>query len=86
VRLHLYTVFDSAADAFLPPFHERADAAAIRAFQQALLNPQHHFAKNPADFTLFRTATFDDSTGAVEPFAAMASLGNGLTLSKQTDQ
>lgn len=82
MKLHLYTIFDSAADAFLPPFHERADASAIRAFQQALQNPQHQFAKHPADYTLFRTATFDDSSGFVEPFAAMANLGNGLALSK----
>jgi len=78
--LHLYIVHDGPADAFLPPFIERSDGAAIRSFSQALGTPNHRFAANPADYTLFRAASFDDNSGFIAPLSQLANLGNGLSL------
>lgn len=65
--LNLYVVRDSAADAYLPPFYERADGAAIRAFVSAILDPQHRFSQTAEALSLYAIGYFDDSNGTVTP-------------------
>lgn len=63
--LHLYSVFDSAVQAYLPPFCERSDAAAVRAFRRACLDPNHAFAVSGKDYSLYYLGDFDDATGSL---------------------
>lgn len=75
----IFSVYDSAAEAFLPPFFVPAIALAIRTFKQTANTPEHHFNQHPSDFTLFELGTFDQSTGAITTHATPTSHGLAIT-------
>lgn len=64
--LRIYSVYDGAVQAYMPPFFERANGAALRAFQNAVQDEKHVFSKRPADYQLMILGEFDDATGYVE--------------------
>lgn len=78
MKSSVYCVFDSAAGAFLPPMLFQSDNVAIRAFRAAATTPGHDFQRSGADYTLFRTGTFDDAIGNVINLTAHINLGNAL--------
>lgn len=63
MQLHMFTVYDSKAKAYLPPFFMGQIGQAVRAFSDCVDNAEHAFSKHPEDYTLFRCGTFDDVTG-----------------------
>lgn len=75
----LFTVFDSAAEKFLEPFHAPTIEYALRQFRSTLTDPQHMFAKYPEDYTLFHIGTFSLETGRLEGLSTPHSLGIALT-------
>lgn len=77
MKLNIYTVFDSAANAYLPPFTTSADGLARRAFSDSINDPNHHFHNHPMDYTLYNIGEFDDSCGLIKP-ADPITLGNGI--------
>lgn len=77
MKLLVFTVFDSAAVAYLQPFFARSEGEAIRMFSTAASSEDHQFARHAADYTLFKIGTFEDSTGQVESHPPV-SLGNAL--------
>jgi len=76
----LYAVYDSKAEAFLPPFIMPNTATALRAFKAAAENEQHQFYAHAADYTLFGLGYFDDSTGKIQSLDVHENLGTALTL------
>ena len=62
-----FSVFDSAASAYLPPFFVHSEKMAIRSFSDVVSNPEHQFAKHPEDYILHRLGIFDDNTGQFQP-------------------
>lgn len=66
--LEVYSVFDDAAKAFLPPFHARSKGEALRNFSAAANDAGHQFNKFSKDYTLFNLGYFDDSSGMMQPF------------------
>lgn len=76
----VYSVFDSKAEAYLPPFTLKNDALALRAFVGALTDDNHVFSKHSADYTLFRVGSWDESKGLLIPLKSHSNLGNGLQL------
>ena len=77
MKLKIFTVFDSAAGAFLQPFFMQARGQAIRTFSDAVNNPEHQFYKHPQDYTLFYLGEFDDEHGTFDG-QAPESLGNAV--------
>lgn len=65
MKFGIYTVYDSQAQAHLPPFFLATDAMAKRAFSDAVNDSSHQFAKHPSDYTLFRIGEYDDFTGVI---------------------
>ena len=61
--LLIYSVYDSKAEAFLPPFFLPREEMAIRTFSDAVNSNDHQFGRHPEDYNLFRLGTFDDSSG-----------------------
>lgn len=59
----LYTVYDAAVKAFLPPFFCRAKGEAIRSFSASVNESGHQFNKYAADYTLFYLGQYDDGPG-----------------------
>jgi hypothetical protein len=59
----MFTVFDSKAETYMPPFFVPSKGLAIRAFEDCVNSEDHHFGKHPSDYTLFELGSFDTDTG-----------------------
>lgn len=57
----IYSVYDNAVQAYLPPMQFRTRGEAIRAVSAALREPDHQFSKHSPDYSLFELGEFDDS-------------------------
>ncbi len=78
MRLHIFSVYDSKAEAFLPPFFYGTKGQAMRSFGDAVNEEGHQFRKHAADYTLFYVGVFDQDEGAFD-VTAPVSLGNAVT-------
>ncbi len=72
-----YTVYDSKAETFMPPFFVPSKGLAIRAFEDCVNSDDHHFGKHPADYTLFSLGSFDTDAGQFV-HSEKQSIGNGV--------
>lgn len=77
-KSYAYTVKDTAAEAYLPPFFMQSRGAALRAFADAVKDPQHQFAKHPEDYFLFEMGTFDEQTGIFTPYETLESVARAI--------
>lgn len=84
MEMNVFTVFDSAASAYLEPFFAPTLEFALRGFREAVNKEGHQFAKFPEDYTLFHIGEFDQGTGALKP-CEPRSLGVALTLVERID-
>lgn len=73
--LRCYSVFDSKALAFLPPFFCVNNAVAIRNFTKAVQDERTDFHRFAGDYTLFCLGEWDQFTGVFVNFEAKESLG-----------
>lgn len=64
-RLHAYTIYDSKALTYSPPFFAVAHGAAIRIVQDVANDLNTNIGRHPADFTLLCIGSFDDAAGVV---------------------
>lgn len=72
----MYAVRDVKAGYFLPPFLMLTDGEALRAFEEASINPQTPIGQHPEDFQLFFLGDYDEITGIIstEPVSLIAGL------------
>lgn len=63
MQFRCFSIFDSKAKAFLPPFFMAETGLAVRAFRDCVIDPNHAFGRNPMDYSLFSIGGFDDSSG-----------------------
>lgn len=80
MRIGVYAIYDSTAEVFMRPMYMVNDAAAIRGFINAMLNPQTEMFSDPGDFTLFKVEHWDDVEGKFSGEEFQQNLGNGLKL------
>lgn len=84
--MKIFTIFDSKAEAFLPPFTSRTNATAIRNFTAAANTEDHDFHTHAADYTLFQIGTFDEIRGLVIPRGnGSENLGTALQFLQQSE-
>lgn len=62
--LKVFSVYDTAAGAYLQPFFAPTLGLAIRSFGDAINNPDHQFSKYAHDYTLYLLGEFNDSDGS----------------------
>ena len=75
-----FSIFDSAAQAYLPPFILPRDEMAQRTFGDCVNSADHQFGAHPEHYTLFRLGVWDDETGIFTPEPnGPQTLGNGVT-------
>ena len=70
MKLKKYAIKDVQADAFQLPMYRERDEIAIRDFENACVDPNLPFAKNPDDYVLYYIGEYDDenATGSyVDP-------------------
>lgn len=83
---YVFTVYDSKAEAFLPPFFLHTKGLAIRSFINAATDERHEFYRHPGDYTLFCIGRWDDNSGAMEPRQNFENLGTALTVRRSVDR
>ena len=83
IKLGIYSIRDTKADVFLPPFFVRTNGEALRAFDDCVQNPDTNLAKHPEDFHLFKIGYFDQDNGILEPCSCPESLASALDFVKQ---
>lgn len=66
MKLFVAAIFDSAAGVFNTPLFFRARGEAIRAFTNAVRNPDSDWAKSKSDYHLMFLGSFDDNSGTFE--------------------
>lgn len=81
--MRIFTVHDSKADAYLPPFYMRTKGEAIRAFETTVKDTNSQFNKYPADYTLVELGEFDEQSASICCHEKPLILENASTFSKQ---
>lgn len=75
MELEVFSVYDTKAQAYLPPFFLHNTAMALRIFQNCANDTGHTFGTNPEDYCLFHIGMFDDDTGSLTALQTPKSLG-----------
>lgn len=73
--LKAFSVYDTKADAYLPPFFCPTSGVAIRNFATAANEEGHAFNSHAGDFALMELGEFDDATGMLSALPAPRNLG-----------
>lgn len=81
--LKVYTVWDSASDAFLQPFYTQSKGQAIRSFTDAANDSGHQFCKHPEDFTLFELGEFNEQDAKFVLHPSPVSIGLAVEFKKR---
>jgi hypothetical protein len=84
MKLMSFAVFDKAVGAFLPPLFFRSKGEAIRAFMEAVNNPEQPFGKHALDYTFMSIGAWDDATGIFESVDPVRVLGASECVSSDT--
>ena len=61
----MFTVYDSKAETYTPPYFDHSQGRALRTFADCCNDPGHQFGKHPEDYTLFNCGEFDDNSGTI---------------------
>ncbi len=79
MKLEVFSVYDSKAEAFIQPWYSQTLGTAIRSFETAVNKEGHDFQKFAGDYTLFHLGCFDQSEGHFDQKATPTNLGLALT-------
>lgn len=85
MKTKIFTVYDSKAQSYLPPFYMQSTGQAMRTFEDECNNKESLFNKHPSDFTLFEIGSFDDQTALIEIYEAKTSLATAIECIKQME-
>ncbi len=66
MKLKIFTVYDTKALAYLPPFFLPNELMAKRVFGDMADDITHQFGKHPEDYSLYEMGEFDDGTAGFE--------------------
>jgi hypothetical protein len=78
--LKMFSVFDTKAEAYLPPMFFPTRGVAIRAFSQAAADEAHDFCKYSDDYVLFELGTFDPASAVFACHVTPVNLGSATSL------
>ena len=78
MKLKVFSIYDSKAEAYLQPIYALATGAALRSFEAAANDEGHDFHRFAGDYTLFEIGTFDQHSGLLEILKAPINLGTAL--------
>lgn len=76
--LKMFTIYDSKAEVYQPPFCARTSAEAVRIFQGLANDDTHPIGQYPSDYTLFRIGMFDQEKGLTAGLKASEPLGKAI--------
>lgn len=79
MKVSIFSIYDSKAEAYLQPFFAPTVGIALRRFQAAAQDVTTDFHKFAGDYTLFQIGMFDDHNGEVIN-EVNANLGNAIEI------
>ncbi|AXH73336.1 MAG: nonstructural protein [Microviridae sp.] len=74
----VFSLYDSAVEAYNVPMFLRTNGEAIRSLTAAVNDSESTICKWPDQYVLFELGTYDDSDGSFCPLSAPKSLGSAL--------
>lgn len=80
--LQIFAVYDKKAVAYANPFYYHQKGQALRAFQDAVCDPQSPLSKHPEDFSLFYLGDWNDTTGVIVPLTNPVPVEEALNVIK----
>ena len=83
--MKVYSIYDMAAGAYLPPFFQKNDAMAIRLFEGMVNDGQSLFFQSPGDFSLHGLGEFDEETGMFTQDKGPRPVRSALSLVERDD-
>lgn len=81
---HIFSVYDTKAEAYLIPFFLPEIAQAERMFGDTCNDTEHLFYLHPEDFTLFVLGTFDERTANIALFDTPKPVCRAIEMKKGT--
>ncbi|QCQ84863.1 nonstructural protein [Blackfly microvirus SF02] len=63
MKMQVFSIFDKAVSAYLPPFYTRSKGEAVRSFSEAANDPSSQFNKHMLDYSLMFMGEWDDNSG-----------------------
>ena len=85
MRLKIFTVYDSKAQAYMQPFYMQSTGQAVRSFDDTVNDHQHPFSKHPEDYTLFELGEYDDQSATFSMHEAKKSIGTAQEFVRQNE-
>lgn len=82
----IFAIFDSKAEAWLPPFMSQNEATALRQIANLTVDSGHPFGSNPEDFAMFDIGSWDDANCRYELEPAPRHLANLVELARARSQ
>lgn len=82
MKLHIFTVHDSKAEAYLQPFFALTVGMALRDWRSACNDQDHQFHRHAGDYNLFELGTYEQQTAKFEIHDSP--INHGLALSQLT--
>lgn len=77
LKLLVFAVHDSKAEAYMQPFFCATRGVAMRGFADEVKRADSNIGQHPADYTLFHVGDFDSERGMFTQIVPV-SLGNGV--------
>lgn len=81
----IFSVFDSKAKGWLPPFTAVNAAVAIRMFERAVNDGQSDFHRFSSDYSLFEIGLFSEDSGEVQGVEPKVNLGVAVEFLKNKE-
>ena len=66
MNIQVFSIYDTKAGAYAPPFFMARPELALRTFRDLAADPQSQVNKHPEDYVLYLLGEFDDITGALK--------------------
>ena len=77
----VFSVYDSKAEEYSPPFFAKTVGLALRDFESAASNEESYISRNPEDYTLFHISEWDSDNATFIPKSTPISLGVAVEFS-----
>lgn len=81
-EMQIYAVYDKKSVAFAPPFYYHQKGQALRAFEDAVNDPQSPLNKHPEDFQMFHLGSWNENLGIISPLPNPVPIEEALNVKK----
>lgn len=81
--LKAYSIYDRKAAIYHAPFFGVSHGVAVRTVMDLVNDRSTTLSRHPADYVLYCVGQFDDTSGLLQPFAAVEHVSDALPLVRE---